>query len=113
VWGEMSLYGKYINERQGDGIIECDEGFATFRYIDAETVYIVDIYVVPEARKYGHAAKLADTIAKVSKEKGCKYMLGTVNASLKSSTTSLKVLLAYGMSLHQVQGDAIILRKEI
>ncbi len=109
----MSLYGEYIKERQGDDILEVDEGFATYRFVDAETVYLVDIYVKPDARKYGHAAKLADTIASIAKQRGCKYMIGTVALGLKGSTDSLKVLLAYGMSLHQAQPSAIIMRKEI
>lgn len=109
----MSLYAEYLKERTKDEIIEVEEGFATYRYVDAVTVYIVDIYVIPKARQYGHATAMADIIAKIAKEKGCKYMLGTVQASANGCTVSLQALLGYGMSLHSVSGDAIIMRKEL
>lgn len=110
----MSLYAEYLKERTGDQIIEVDEGFASYRYLDnGKTVYIVDIYVDPKCRKYGHAAAMANAVAEIAKKHGCTHMIGTVQVSLKGSTTSLKVLLAYGMTLHSISGDAIIMRKEI
>ncbi len=113
--GKVSLYAEYLKERTDDGIVETDEGFATYRYLDnGHTVYIIDIYVVPEARKKGVASQLADKIMGIAKEeKGCTCMLGTVQTSAKGSTISLKALLGYGMELHAVNGDAIILKKDI
>ncbi len=110
----MSLYAEYLKERTNDEIIEVDEGFATYRYIDnGTTVYIVDIYVRPECRKYGHAAALADLIAKTAKTNGCTSMIGTVMPSSNGSTDSLKVLLAYGMKLDKAIDNGIIMRKDI
>ncbi len=109
----MSLYADYLKERTTDEIIEVDEGFCTFRYLDACTVYIVDIYVKPEARKYGHASKLADVVTEIAKKRGCTSMVGTVQPSAKGSTISLQVLLGYGMSLVSSTADGIVMRKEI
>ncbi len=62
-----SLYAKYIGERTDDCIWETGAGFATYRYVeDGNAVYIIDIYVLPDARKSGHAAMIADEIAKVA-----------------------------------------------
>lgn len=109
----MSHYADYILERTNDKIIETDFGWATYRYIK-QAVYIIDIYVVPQKRKNGIAAYMADLIAEeAKKEFGCTEMLGTVVPSTKHSTTSLKVLLAYGMELHSATADLIVFRKEI
>ncbi len=111
---DMSLYADYLRERTTDEIIELDNCFATFRYVEeGKAVYIVDIYTTPEARKSGLASKLADEIAMIAKEKGCTSMLGTCQPTAKGSTLSLKALLGYGLQLHSCAADCIIMRKEI
>lgn len=110
----MSLYGEYLKERTNDEIIEMLSGFATYRYVEGgKTVYIVDIYTCPESRGEGYAGAMADKIAALAKEKGCTSMLGSVVPSAKGSTTSLRVLLAYGMRLDSAGSDFIFLRKDI
>lgn len=110
----MSFFADYVRERSHDGIIENDIGFATYRYIDdGKTVYIVDIYTIPEERKTGAAKNLADRIVKEAKEKGCVTLIGTVVPSTKGSTNSIRVLLGYGMTLQSADRDLIIFRKDI
>lgn len=110
----MSLYKQYLEERTTDCIIESDHGFATYRYLDGfKTVYIIDIYVIPDQRKKGAASTLADMIAEEAKKMGAKEMLGTVVPSTKGSTVSLKVLLAYGFSLKSSGDNYIVMWKEI
>ncbi len=111
--GDVSLYADYLLERTHDHILEVDEGFATYRFLPENTVYVVDIYVRPECRQYGHAADLANTIGDIARKKGCTTMIGTVQPSAKGAHTSLKVLLAYGMELKSAEHDAIILRKDL
>lgn len=110
----MSLYASYLKERLGDDILEVEEGFATYRFVeDGKTVYIVDIYTRPDCRKYGHATDLADTIGDIARKDGCTSMIGTIQPSAKGSTEGLKVLLAYGMRLESAGPDMLILRKEL
>ena len=105
-----SLYAQYLQERTEDCIWETKEGFATYRYINGgNTVYVIDIYVIPEARKNHHAAHMADRIAEIAKFKGCTEMIGTVVPGTKGSTDSLKVLLAYGMSLKSAGDNLIVM----
>ncbi len=112
--GKMSLYSDYIKERTYDHIMERPSGFATYRYInEGRSVYIVDIYTIPAARKKGNAAFLADLIANEAREAGCSEILGSVQPSAKGSTASLAVLLAYGFTLHSATNDAIIFRKDL
>lgn len=109
----MSLYAQYLMERTDDLIIETQHGFATYRYLDdGKCVYIIDIYVVPEARNKKIASSLADVIVKEAKDRGAIRMLGSVVPSSKNSTASMKVLLGYGMTLDSAGPDAIFFRKE-
>lgn len=110
----MSLYAKYLEERTNDHIIESASGFVTYRYInDGKTVYIIDVYTIPEERKRGYAAILADMVAEEAREKGCIEMWGTVQPTAKNSTSSMRVLLAYGMELLSASNDCVIFRKDL
>lgn len=109
----MSLYAEYIRERLGDHIIEVDQGFATYRYINGNQCYIVDIYIRTESRKMHLAATLADRIVEIAKTCGCTELIGSVVPSAKGSTESLKVLLGYGMKLASCEDNLIIFKKEI
>jgi len=110
----MSLYADYILEHRGDCTIENANGFATYRFLNNNaTVYLVDIYVRPEARKSGAASDLADKVCEIARQKGAKELLGTVVPSARNSTASLKVLLGYGMELQSASADLIIFRKSL
>jgi GNAT superfamily N-acetyltransferase len=112
--GNVSLYAEYLKERTYDEIIETEHGFATYRFIeDGKAVYIIDVYTVPEMRQKHVASELADQIAKIARNKGCTYMIGTVNPAAKGSTESLKALLGYGMRLQSSHSEGIILKKEL
>lgn len=109
-----SLYAQYLMERTNDLIVESENiGFITYRYLDESTVYIVDIFIIPELRKLGQASEMADAIAREAKNKGATRLIGSVVPSTKNSTISMKVLLAYGMSLDSSANDFIIFKKDI
>lgn len=108
----MSLYAQYIKEREGKHILENEHGYATYM-ISGQECYIEDIYVVPEMRKSGVGAALADAITVEAKERGCKWLLGSVIPVANGSTTSLKVLLAYGFRLLKSEQNLIVMVKEI
>lgn len=109
----MSLYSDYLLERTQDYIIETDKGFATYRYVNINTVYIIDLYVCPEFRKQRVASDLSAIIMRLAKERGCTKMVGSVVPSNKGSTESVQVLLAHGMKLQSCTNDFILFEKEI
>lgn len=101
-------------ERTNDEILETEKGFITYRYIEnAKSVYIIDLYVKPEFRNSHEASQMADAVCKEAKERGFTKLLGSVVPSNKGSTSSLKVLLAYGMRLQSSTNDFIFFEKEI
>ena len=109
----MSMYSDYLTERTDDQIIECEEGFATYRFTDEKTCYIIDIYIAPVYRKRGAASDIADIIMEKAKNKGCTKLLGSVVPSTKGSNESIKVLQAYGMKLDSSANDFILFSREI
>lgn len=110
----MSMYGKYLTERTNDRILETGHGFATYRMLpEQKAVYIVDVYVERDFRKAGTASQMADEIAKIAKKEGFTKMLGSVVPSTKNSTDSMRVLLAYGMTVQSSSNDFIIFEKRL
>lgn len=110
----MSLYANYLRERTSDEILEMEQGFATYRYLDeGKTLYIIDIYVLPDFREQKLASLIADKVVEVAKQRGCNKLLGSVVPSMKNSTISLKVLLGYGMTLESSTNDFVVFRKDI
>lgn len=106
-------YGKYLLERQGRGILEMEHGFATFEFPTKELVYIVDIYVEPEHRKSGLAAKMADEIVKAAKLRGCSQLLGSVDPNANGAEDSIKVMFSYGFRLGKVTESMLFFVKDI
>ncbi len=110
----MSFYADYLRERTSDSIIETKEGFASYRYMnEGKSVYIIDIYIVPDARKLGVGSKIAEEIMEEAKKKGCVDLIGTVVPSNKNSTASIDVLRAFGMELQSAGPDLIVFRKAL
>jgi GNAT superfamily N-acetyltransferase len=109
----LSLYGQYLKERTSTGIIETEEGFATFEYVNESIVYIKDLYIIPEKRKEGVATRLADKIVEEAVQAGRTQLLGSVDVTAKGAETSIKVLEAYGMKATKVAEPMIFYVKEI
>lgn len=106
------MYAQYLKEREGLELLETEYGFATYK-IRPWDCYIQDIYVLPEFRKSGVAAGIADTIALLAKAQGIKMLVGSVDQRAPSADTSSKVLLGYGMRPYSKEGHMTYYCKEI
>lgn len=108
----MSLFAKYKKEREGKETLEREHGFATY-FFHEDFCYLEDIFVDLKHRQEGLAAQMADEVCAIAKAKGYSKLMGSVNTRTNNVTTSIKVLLAYGMQFHDVQGHMIFFSKEI
>lgn len=108
----MQLLANYLKEREGYDSLITDEGFAVYKIMGQEC-YIKDIYVHPDYRKKGVASELADAIAEIAKQKGCKTLIGSVSTDCGNPTDSTKVLLAYGMTITAAIHGGILFKKGI
>jgi ribosomal protein S18 acetylase RimI-like enzyme len=109
----MSMYAEYLKEKTDDHITETTQGFVVYRYMGDVSVYIVDIYILPDFRHTHVASTMADTIVEEARRKGCIKLIGSVVPSNKNSTASLKVLLSYGMTLKSSTNDFLVFEKDI
>lgn len=101
-------------ERGDAQIIELPDGYATYNIMnETNQVYLMDIYVKPEARRTYVASELANMVANEGKKHGCKEMLTTVIPTLNGSTISLKTILKYGFTLKTSATNMIVFTKEI
>ena len=112
----MSLLADYNKERAGRETIESDRGFLTYKALPSDEspqeYRIFDLYVSPDFRKTGEASKMADQVAMIAKEKGCKILTGSVDTTAEGSTTSTKVLFSYGFKILRAEGHMIYFIKE-
>lgn len=114
----MELFKKYVEElHNSKSVYYNDKGFAVYwirNLNDKELeVYIEDIYVKPEYRRTRAAHILADEVVKIAREKGCKYMTGSVIPSANNSTISLDMMRSYNFQLHSCKDNIIWFIKEI
>jgi ribosomal protein S18 acetylase RimI-like enzyme len=108
----MKLYAEYLMERENMNLLWDSKGFVVYECRE-DYIYIKDIYVDPSFRNCGIARTLADRVIELTKEKGCKNLIGSICPKANGSTESLKVLLAYGMKLLRSTEDLIYFIKEI
>jgi predicted GNAT family acetyltransferase len=108
-----SLYARYLDERTDDCIIETDTGFVTYRRLNKNQMYIIDIYVVPAVRNHGVAKELGDKVCEIARQVGCNEIIGTVNPSCRGSNDSILVLISYGMEVFKSTDNIIYFRKGI
>lgn len=112
------MYARYLKETQNKEMLETPHGFLTYGFNCVPGVafphcYIEDIYVIPEMRKTHIASTMADRVASIAKERGCKLLLGSVNAKSSDPNRSLLVLQAYGMRLCSIATDTLWMVKDL
>jgi GNAT superfamily N-acetyltransferase len=106
-----SLYAKYLKERTNDHILETEQGFATYRYLNKTQVYIIDIFVLPEFRRQHIGRMMFEKICAEAKSLGCTEVIGSVAPNAKNANDSLKAIVSYGMSVLSVDAGLIFFKK--
>ena len=112
----MEMYKAYLEEYQpGRSLFHNNDGYATY-LIRGEECYLDNIYIVPEKRRTGAGTAITDAVAEIAKEKGCKYLTGTIftdQNNLDRQTKSMEIFLSYGMKISKAVQDTIWLAKEL
>ncbi len=108
----MDRLAQYLKERENVDSISNDFGFVTY-IIQGDECYIRDIWIDKRFRTLNEASKLADKVAEIARERGCKYLTGSVCPAANEATVSLRVLLGYGMELLKSSENLIIFKKDL
>lgn len=106
------LWTMYFKEREGFETLKTENAILSYRIV-GDDCYIKDVFVHPDFRHTGEATSIANSVAELAKENGCKTLSGSVVPSLNGSSGSMMGLLKYGFKLHSSHEDFIILKKEL
>lgn len=107
-----SLWAQYKMERENKHVLETEYGFVVYYYVN-DSVYLEDIYVLPQFRKTRVASELADKVAIIAKESECKSMIGSVATWDKNATKNIEILIKYGMKFNSSNENMLYFTKEI
>lgn len=109
---KKSLYGQYIEEREGKNIIESEYGFITLQNLE-KTCYLIDIYVVPEKRKTGEARRLGQLAEKCARDSGYTSVITTVVPTAPYCTENIRMLINDKWTVYHSENNIIYLKKEL
>lgn len=116
----MSLYSDYIFEKAGAETIEEEGGFITFLdttlhpNLEVEGIfYLQEIYVAPEYRESGLAAKLTNQVIQIAKDRGYTQVVGTVCNVYKKFERNVAIIQQMGFKPLYQNGTIVVFTKEI
>ena len=110
---KKSHFARYVEEIEPDTYVEeFDMGFVKYR-INSDSLYIADLYLIPEERGTGNAVAIADWLAKKASTLKLKYLTTTVGTSTKYATDNLRKYINYGFKVYQSDATFIYMFKEI
>ena len=92
------MYLEYLKEREDMHIIQIHEGFLLYKLLDGELL-ISDIYVLPQYRKKGISAVLADKAKEIARANGYKHMTCQADLAANGCEAAVKTILSYGFKL--------------
>jgi hypothetical protein len=109
----IDLYEQYALEREGMYFVRNEFGFASYKKISDDMIWLVDLYVIPTKRLTGIGYVLSGMVAKKAIELGATKLLGSVDITAKNVTASLKAVLADGFEYSSSKGNMLYFVKEL
>lgn len=109
----IDLYKQYLIEREDKHLVSLEGGFATYKQVDQNSVWLVDIFVVKELRRNGVATKLSEMVAEKAKELGCNTLIGSVDITANGVTQSMQAILSDGFKFSHGQGNMLFFTKAL
>jgi hypothetical protein len=106
------MYKDYLKERENAELVEFPHGFVVLK-IFPESIYLQDMYVVPEKRMTGQAWSMLKHIEQVAIAAGKLKLVTSCSPPANGSTISLKAILAGGFQLESCDKDMIYLTKDL
>lgn len=108
----MSLFSDYYKERDGKFVIETGDGFIVYKMFKEECL-ISELFVRPQVRLNGIGSYLADKVAKVAKDAGCRFLTATVDPKALNARESTLAILHYGFRILRTEPNMICFIKEL
>ena len=97
----MSLYGRYIREREDGHMLEENDYFVIYLF-QKEGIYVRDIYVIPEKRNTGLIKKAHNKIVEITKANDLRYIYGSVNIDTAGPEISMQLMFSLGFRVFKL-----------
>jgi GNAT superfamily N-acetyltransferase len=81
--------------------------------MNAETLYLEDLYIHPDLRDKGQGTMLFESIIAIAKSNGCSKLLTSITLTNKYRDKNMQIFLHKGFSITSVGQNIIYLVKEI
>jgi GNAT superfamily N-acetyltransferase len=109
---KASLYGQYVKEKEGRGIIEGKDYFLTYKF-EKEWCYIVDMYVAPKVRSEGLITKISLECEEIARKAGYTKMLGSVDITSNWAEPPAIGMMRHGYKFFKLVGNIIYFLKDL
>lgn len=109
---EMSMYCDYLKEVYGKNVTENHNSVIVWT-MNAETLYIEDMYIKPEFRACGLGKDLMQAMIHIAKGNGCTKLLTSITMLNKYRDLNMQIFLKQGFSISSLGAGIIYLVKEI
>jgi hypothetical protein len=103
----LNLYAQYIKEREDREIIVLEHGFATYKKLNPETYYLVDMFVEKVYRRTNIAWDLNNIICDIAKKDGALNIITSICTDAAGVTESMAVILAGGFKYSSTSGNML------
>jgi len=107
-----TLYGKYIQERQGAKILENPSAFIIY-VLNGRECFIVDMSVDTEMRREGCGRELVDKLTVIAKDYGCEFITGNIHIKFENHTEVLSAAIRCGFYLVGAHDGTITIAKKV
>lgn len=108
-----SLYKRFTEERcPSRYVYETEDGFAMYE-IEGDRCYIIELYVLPEKRRFGTAKKICEQVGNIARQKECRVILGSWDPRSECASLSLKAILALGLKPLCIDGNLVFFIMEL
>lgn len=119
-----SLYGQYLDERQGREIIEYYDSdgipmaFGTYEFHDRQdgkqSCYLVDVFVREDSRNLGICRRIVDDVIEIAKViDNCDMLVTSCDVRANGVGASMSVILKCGFEPHATDGPMVYFRRGI
>lgn len=112
-----SLYGKYVEEREGQEIVESEYGFITYTIFALPAggcyLFVHDIYVDKNNRFTGEAKRLVDRVLEIANDSECEFVVATIDPKTKTATEAMKFQIHMQMRITGVLDGMIYMKREL
>src|ERR1700675_4575174 len=109
----FSLYADYVKERLGRGSLYDDNGFVIFEFMQNEFLYLVDMYLKPEARNTKVGSQYLEKIKEIAKENKKTKIITTIDLKAKTKDLALLCALKGGFHISEGKNDVLFLTMEL